>query len=271
MDMDVDMEIRELARMACGRARGGRASQQDDLICFHDRREGARLMVLADGMGGDGAGELASGGVVHAARELWEAREWLEQPGALFLETLCQEAHAEIRRRNGWVAAEPHSTVVALLTRGAHAYWAHVGDSRLYHFQGKRCLSCTQDHSLARLKVDRGELAMEDLATDPDQHVLLRGLGGEEPPEVDHGYAALKPGQGFALCSDGIWETLSERELADLLQAEHLFDGVHSGLVRAGERGGETGDNIAMILMRTPPAPLLKRWLGGGRLPDELS
>jgi serine/threonine protein phosphatase PrpC len=268
MDMEVDMEIRERSRMACGRARGGRPSQQDDLICLHDRREDVRLMVLADGMGGDGAGELAAGGVIHAARELWDARAWEEQPGALFLETLCQQAHAEIRRRNGWVSGEPHSTVVALLTRGEHAYWAHVGDSRLYHFQGRRCLVCTRDHSLARLKVDRGELSMEELASDPEQHVLLRGLGGERPPEVEHGYARLKPGQGFVLCSDGIWERVSERELADLLREEDLLDAVHSALVRACKRGGETGDNVAMIVTRTPRVPVLRRWLGGGRLPE---
>lgn len=265
--MDVDTEIRELPRMACGRARGGRPTQQDDLICFHDRRENTRLMVLADGMGGDGAGELASGGVIHAARELWDERVWQEQPGALFLETLCQEAHTEIRRRNAWVDGEPHSTVVTLLMRGEHAYWAHVGDSRLYHFQGRRCLSCTEDHSLARLKVERGELSMDDLPTDSDQHVLLRGLGGAEPPEVDHGYAALRPGQGFVLCSDGIWETLSTRELAGLLRAEDLFDGVRSGLARATARGGETGDNVALILATTPPASLWERCLGQVRFP----
>lgn len=266
MDREGEFDIREAPGMVGGRAPGGRPSQQDDLICLHDARESTSLMVLADGMGGDGAGELASGGVIHAARELWEERIWREQPGALFLETLCQAAHDEIRRRNVWVAAEPHSTIVALLLRDGQAYWAHVGDSRLYHFRRRRCLSVTRDHSLARLKLDRGEISEADLAHDPDQHVLLRGLGGSEPPEVEHGYAVVRSGDGFVLCSDGIWETLSRTELAGLLRASDLFDALHEGLALGAERGGATGDNLGLILTR-PERPT--SWLG--RLTGRLS
>ncbi len=250
MNRDDQFEIRLGPGMACGRARGGRASQQDDLICLHDAREATSLLVLADGMGGDGAGELASGGVIHAARELWDERAWRDRPGALFLETLCQAAHTEIRRRNAWVAAEPHSTVVALLLREGQAFWAHVGDSRLYHFRGRRCLSVTRDHSLARQKLDRGEIREADLARDPDQHVLLRGLGGSEPPEVEHGYAVTRPGDGFVLCSDGVWETLSRAELGGLLRVPDLFTALRQGLDKGVERGGEAGDNLGLILAR---------------------
>ncbi len=223
-------------------------------------------MVLADGMGGDGAGELASGGVIHAARELWDERSWRDQPGARFLETLCKAVHDEIRRRSACVAAEPHSTVVAMLLREGQAYWSHVGDSRLYHFLGRRCLSVTRDHSLARLKLDRGEIREADLAHDPDQHVLLRGLGGSEPPEFEHGYAVVRPGDGFALCTDGIWETLSREELAGLVRAADLFDALHDVLVLGAERGGGTADNLGLILARSERPT---SWLGRlvGRLP----
>lgn len=259
MHRDGEFEIRELPGVAGGRAPGGRPSQQDDLICLHDAREATSLVVLADGMGGDGAGELASGGVIHAARDLWDERAWRDQPGALFLETLCQRAHEEIRRRNAWVSGEPHSTVVALLLRAGQAYWAHVGDSRLYHFRGRRCLSVTRDHSLARLKLDRGEIREADLARDPDQHVLLRGLGGSEAPEVEHGYAPVRPGDSFALCSDGIWETVTPGELAALLREPDLYHAVSEGLTWGSERGGEHGDNLGLILVRTEPA---ESWLG---------
>jgi serine/threonine protein phosphatase PrpC len=250
LDKEALFEIREGPGMAWGRAPGGRASQQDDVVCLHDHRSGTSLLVVADGMGGDGGGELASGGVTHAARELWYARAWQDQPGALFLERLCQEAHAEIRRRNTWVEGEPHSTVVALLLRDGQAYWAHVGDSRLYHFRGRRCLSMTRDHSLSRLKLDRGEIAEADLARDPDQHVLLRGLGGEQPPEVEHGFAEARSGDGFVLCSDGIWETLTRRELGRLLREEDLFSAVNEALALGTRRGGEQGDNLGLALAR---------------------
>jgi serine/threonine protein phosphatase PrpC len=134
-------DIVTLPRAAGGRARGGRPIQQDELACLYDPREDTRLLVLADGMGGDGAGELAARGVVQTARKLWEQGDWRNQPGALFLEAFCQAAHDELRRLGRALKhGEPHSTVVALLMRGDRANWAHVGDSRLYRFRGRRLL-----------------------------------------------------------------------------------------------------------------------------------
>jgi serine/threonine protein phosphatase PrpC len=259
--MDEDIEVRTLPLVAAGRARGGRPTQQDDLICLHDPQQDARLLVLADGMGGDGAGELASAGVIDVARTLWEQGQWREQPGALFLEALCQDAHAELLRRGrGLARGEPHSTVVALLTRGNRAYWAHVGDSRLYRFQGRHCLDCTEDHSVAQLKVRRGELAADQVASDPEQHKLLRGLGGPQPPQVEHGGALLRPGQTFALCSDGIWESLSTQELRRLTRWRDQRAAVREGLTLALARGGEEGDNVALILARVG----WREWLSRG-------
>ncbi|MGY3040336.1 serine/threonine protein phosphatase PrpC [Rhodanobacter sp. TND4EL1] len=256
--MDKDLETRTLPLVAAGRARGGRPTQQDDLICLHDPEQDARLLVLADGMGGDGAGELASAGVIDVARRLWEQGLWRDQPGALFLETLCQDAHAELRRRGrGLAYGEPHSTVVALLTRGSRAYWAHVGDSRLYRFRGRRCLDCTEDHSVAQLRVRRGELAASQLGSDPEQHKLLRGLGGAQAPQVDHGGALLRPGQTFALCSDGVWESLSTQDLGRFTRRRNQRRALREALTQALERGGEDGDNVALILARTG----WKEWL----------
>jgi serine/threonine protein phosphatase PrpC len=249
--MDQRIESQALPSVMAGRARGGRPTQQDALICLHDPDADARLLVLADGMGGDGAGEIASAGVIETARRLWDAGQWREQPGALFLESLCQAAHAELRRLGeGLVGAEPHSTVVALLIRGRRACWAHVGDSRLYRFQRGRCLGRTQDHSLAQLKVARGELAAEAMGTDADQHVLLRGLGGPQPPQVEHGFAAVRAGQSFVLCSDGVWERLSTDELGRLARRRNLQRALYDMLGRAVERGGADGDNVSLILVR---------------------
>ncbi len=249
--MDKQIETCTLPRVAAGRARGGRATQQDHLVCLHDPSGDARLLVVADGMGGDGAGELAAEGVIQVARRLWEQGLWREQPGAVFLETLCQDAHAELRRRGQDLASgEPHSTVVALLIRGHHISWAHVGDSRLYRFQGGRCIGRTEDHSLSQLKVRRGELGADQLASDPDQHKLLRGLGGAQPPQVEHGGAMLGAGQAFALCSDGVWEHLSAQELGRLAHRRDQPGALHEALTLALERAGEAGDNVALILFR---------------------
>lgn len=260
--MDEPIEVHALSQVAGARAIGGRASQQDEFVCLHDPVEGARLLVLADGMGGDGAGELAAQGVIHIARQLWERGDWRGQPGPLFLETLCQAAHAELRRRGeGLAQGEPHSTVVALLLRGRRACWAHVGDSRLYRFQGRRLLGCTEDHSVAQLKVRRGELDPAQLATDADQHKLFQGLGGSVAPRVDHGWAPLRPGQAFALCSDGVWEHLNTAELGRLARRRGQPAAVRAAIATAVERGGADGDNAALIVARIG----WRDWLGGLR------
>lgn len=249
--MDQQIESHALPSGAAGRARGGRPTQQDELVCLHDPATGARLLVLADGMGGDGAGELAAAGVVQVARQMWEQGSWREQPGSLFLESLCQTAHLELRRRGeNLTGAEPHSTVVALLLRGRHACWVHVGDSRLYRFQGSRFLGRTEDHSVAQLKVARGELQAEAMGDDVDQHMLLRGLGGPQAPLVEHGLALLRPGQSFVLCSDGVWERLSTVELGHLARRRNLRRALNEGLGQAVERGGADGDNVSLIFAR---------------------
>lgn len=264
--MDKQIETHTSSLVAAGRARGGRPTQQDEVICFHDPAADVRLLVVADGMGGDGAGELAAAGVIQVSRQLWARGTWRDQPAALFLETLCQDAHHELRRRGvGLTNGEPHSTVVALLMRGNSVSWVHVGDSRLYRFQGRRCLDRTEDHSVAQLRVRRGELADDRLASAPDQHMLLRGLGGPQPPQVDHGFAKLRAGQAFALCSDGVWERLTTQELGRFACHHDQPAALHEALTLALERGGDTGDNVALILVRVGWKEWLWRWIGALR------
>ena len=250
--------------MASGRALGGRDSQQDALVCLVDASRDTRLLVLADGMGGDGAGELAAEGVIATARRMWDEGAWRDQPGAVFLENLCQEAHQELRRRRlGLSRGEPHSTIVALLLRAGRACWAHIGDSRLYQYYGNRCIDRTRDHSLAEWRVQRGELRPEEVAAHADQHKLLRGLGGDSAPEVEHGGAMLRVGQSFALCSDGVWEHLTADELGRFAVRDDLGQAVHEALSLVLERGGSSGDNAALILVHALPAGRLRRYMAG--------
>ena len=259
--MDTSIDVQAIPRVVAGRSPGGRPSQQDDLVCLHDAEEGTHLLVLADGLGGDGAGELASAGVIHVARCLWEQRLWKEQPGSLFLESLCQQAHAELhRRRIGLASGEPHSTVVAMLVRRDQVCWVHVGDSRLYRFQGGRLLGRTEDHSVAQLKRQRGELTESELASDPDQHKLFRALGGPEAPVIEHGCAMLRAGQSFVLCSDGVWEQLSTQELGRLSRRRDQQRALREALGSAVERGGVHGDNVALIFARPGPDGWARRW-----------
>ncbi|HEU4671084.1 MAG TPA: PP2C family serine/threonine-protein phosphatase [Dyella sp.] len=259
MEQEIDIAAVDAPRagaVGAGRARGGRPSQQDDLVCLHDPHSATWLLVLADGMGGDGAGEQASAGVVAAAAAAWARGDWRQLPGAVFLEQVCQQAHLELLRRGRSLAgASPHATVVALLLKGRHAFWAHVGDSRLYRIERGRVAACTEDHSLVQERVRRGELNPDQAAAAPDQHQLLRGLGGPLRPEVEHGYAPRRRGQRFVLCSDGVWAHLSAAELAAFATRTDPSLAVREALALVLQRGGDRGDNAALVIVRAASAP----------------
>ena len=246
--MDKRIEIKRTSATVTGRAIGGRPTQQDDLICLHDADQSAYLLVLADGMGGHGAGELASRLVIETASQLWFQGSWKTTPGALFLEQLCQQAHQRLRASHGAATqAEPHSTVVALLVKGGLAYWVHVGDSRLYRFQGRRLLGCTQDHSVLQQQAATQASAE---ASDAQQYMLLRGLGGTQAPTVEHGCMPARSGQTFVLCSDGVWAQLSAEELRHYVQQPQPEQALEQALALALQRGGSQGDNVSLIFLR---------------------
>ncbi|MBU6249208.1 MAG: serine/threonine-protein phosphatase [Xanthomonadaceae bacterium] len=249
--------------VAAAQVRGGRPSQQDDMVCLHDPDSGTWLLVLADGMGGEGAGEQASAGVVSTARRSWARGGWRDLPGPVFLEQLCQDAHLELRRCGDALGGvRPHATVVALLLRDRHAYWAHAGDSRLYRLERGRLAGRTEDHSLVQERVRRGEIDPRDAATAPDQHQLLRGLGGARRPQVEHGFAPRRRDQQFALCSDGVWAYLSDDEVAAYASRPDPSCAVREALALVLCRGGDRGDNASLILVQVAPAafPRLGYW-----------
>src|SRR5262249_22578377 len=105
------------------------------------------------------------------------------------------------------------TTLVVLLITGAQAAWAHVGDSRLYHFRGARIAAQTRDHSFSQTLVDSGHIKADALRFHEDRSRLLRTLGTPncQPDVADP--VDLKPGDAFLLASDGFWEPVTEREM----------------------------------------------------------
>ena len=117
------------------------------------------------------------------------------------------------------------TTLVALLVADNYAVWGHVGDSRLYHFRNGKLLHRTEDQSLVNMLLARGALNEADSATFPQRHVILQALGQDTTPEfVIHNPVKLKANDGFLLCSDGIWELISDTELLALWQESHSAD-----------------------------------------------
>lgn len=189
--------------------RGGRKENEDSggVYVYSDRI----IAVVADGLGGQGDGSIAS------ATALQELAKCGRQ-GAL----PCQEELSEaFHRANQAILMKQQNqyhmktTAVYLCIHGTHAIWAHVGDSRLYHFYKGEMRHVTCDHSIPQLAVLMGEIARRDIPRHPQRSHLMKALGCEDiRPEI-HEPVLLEPGKHvFLLCTDGFWEYLEEEELA---------------------------------------------------------
>lgn len=242
---------------------GGRKEQQDRVELFESRDGSERLLVLADGMGGHSGGAIAADAVVETARSLW--RKHILQPLApeQLLRELIQSAHARINAEGEKKDISPRSTAVLLHITDHQANWAHVGDSRLYRFRGSDLVGRTLDHSVVQMLVDMGKVDEQEMATHPDQNRLTQSLGGDSDPEPDLESGQVEMGDGFVLCSDGLWERITPDEMLEALGAEVLNVEAKRLVELAADRGGADGDNVTIALARTAADKAEKRRGGG--------
>jgi serine/threonine protein phosphatase PrpC len=128
---------------------------------------------------------------------------------------------------------------------------AHVGDSRLYHFRRERLINRTEDHSVAQLMVSQGRLKESDAAVSALQNQLYMRLGGRERPDPEFGASEVEEDDVFMLCSDGFWSSVDAQEaLASLRDVPVESESAARLVETARERGGATGDNISLVVMR---------------------
>jgi serine/threonine protein phosphatase PrpC len=229
---------------------GGRKEQQDRVELFEARDGSERLLVLADGMGGHSGGALAAEAVVETARAIW--RKHILEPKAAeeLLGELIQKAHQRINAEGEKRDLSPRSTAVLLHITDHHAHWAHVGDSRLYRFRNAELVGRSLDHSVVQMLVDMGKVDEEEMATHPDQNRLTQSLGGGADPEPDLDHAEVAAGDGFVLCSDGLWERITPEEMIEALAADALSVEAKRLAKLAAERGGADGDNVTIAMAR---------------------
>lgn len=239
---------RSARRTACASHIGGRSEQQDRAVCLASPDGGSHLLVVADGMGGHQGGELAASTVVEVAGELWRAHGGAPAAPAAFLDALCQQAHTEIRSRGLLQGLTPHSTIAALLLTPQRAWWAHVGDTRIYVFRDRLLVCRTEDHTLVQHLIRSGRLLETESLDHPERNKLLRGLGGDEPVRPTHGQMAIAADTAFLLCTDGFWASVRADEMPALLQAEDAAVACSQWVATAATRGGAEGDNVSVAV-----------------------
>ena len=142
------------------------------------------------------------------------------------------------------------TTLSAVYLEGIHAYWLHIGDSRLYLYRAEQLQQITSDHSLVWELVRAGSISAEEARHHPRRNVLTKALGTQEKIEADVGMVELKAGDYLLLCSDGLSGLVDDKQLQQLL-AEHKDESLKTRvdlmISAANNAGGH--DNISAILV----------------------
>lgn len=236
---------------------GGRQYNQDRVAYAYS--EQALLMVLADGMGGHLHGETAAEMAVQTFMRAFDqaAQPRVPDPEE-FLREVMQQAHDAIIQyaHDQQLGGNPGTTCVVVLVQDGKACWAHAGDSRLYLLRGAEVTFRTHDHSMVQQWADWGIITAEEMKIHPDRNKITNCLGGVEDMFFVESSVTVPLHQGdiLLLCSDGLWNPLSETEMASALNPAPtplpLPAALEQLMAEAAYRGGENADNITAIAAR---------------------
>ncbi|STP28657.1 protein phosphatase 2C [Enterococcus durans] len=230
---------------------GRRRNTNQDYASVFTNQEGIKLAILADGMGGHRAGDIASQMAVLNLGNAWEEQDLTddEKIAQWFIQAI-QEENALIYQR-GQEQPEYNgmgTTIVAAALSEERFTIAHVGDSRAYLIRDGKIIQLTEDHSLVNELVKSGEISEEMAVNHPRKNILTRSVGMPGTVEVDVSTYIWQLKDRLLLCSDGLTNMLSEEMIETIVNQEGtLSDKVTELINQANEAGG--ADNITVLLI----------------------
>jgi protein phosphatase len=247
-------------------------SGNEDAFCLmhssgflHDRSHDAALICLADGMGGYEAGEFASALAVQTLREqlraVWSGltTDGAEDSTDVAPRALSEAVAGALRETNLAVRAAAHAepgkrgmgcTAEVVLIAGRHVIVGHVGDSRTYHFHDGRLVQLTRDQTLVNRLMELGTLTPEEAAIHPRRSELQQALGGHLDIDPDVYVTSILPGDWLLVCSDGLTNHITHKELTLMLQSEATSAEMAARrLVNLTNLRGAT-DNATVVVVR---------------------
>jgi protein phosphatase len=250
----------------CATDTGRARSNNEDSVTVDEARA---LAVLADGMGGYNAGEIASGMATGFIRS--ELGRWLHEVGDSATDPEVRRAMdicVDNANRAIFNAANANpqyagmgTTLVVAVFRGTRVLIGHVGDSRAYRLRGGRLMQMTRDHSLLQEQIDAGLITPEQASFSSNKNLVTRAVGVEDTVLLEIHQHEVHPGDLYLLCSDGLSDMLDDETLSQLLQGYESLEEAGAALIAAANDAGGK-DNIAVILARAPgsPAAASKSW-----------
>lgn len=252
--MTVPMMYQFCARTDPGRAR----DNNEDSVAFE---ENAKVAVLADGMGGYNAGEIASGMATAFIKS--ELSRWLVEAGAnaqakevrRAMEICVDNANMAIfnSANSNAAYAGMGTTLVVGVFREDRLLLGHIGDSRCYRLRGGMLSQITKDHSLLQEQIDAGLISLEQAATSSIKNLVTRALGVEDAVALDVNEHVVEPGDLYLLCSDGLSDMVSDELIARIAGEDTGLDQKADLLISAAnENGGR--DNISVLMVSVSEA-----------------
>ena len=231
--------------------KGGRKVNQDRMGYLYTRD--SLMMMVADGMGGHARGEVAAQLTMQTVAAVYQrlAKPLLPDP-ARFLEEAVLASHFELHRYRAEqsLPEAPRTTIVLCVVQRGVATWAHVGDSRLYLIRNGDIVERTLDHSRVHHLVSSGLIRPEDAKDHPERNRIFNCLGAFVAPTVEISHpTALHGGDILLMCSDGLWGTLSDREIVDAFSNRTVMRAVPDIVDAALEQGGPESDNCTALAM----------------------
>lgn len=235
--------------------KGSRTVNQDRIAYTYSRD--TLLIVVADGMGGHAGGEIAAQITVRLFIERFQqqAKTALKNPLGFLHETMVKSHAALVSYATHLSMLEtPRTTCVACIVQGGHAYWAHVGDSRLCLYRNGALINQTRDHSKVQYLLDQGLIGAVEAAEHPDRNKIYSCLGGLIEPVIDlSNRVPLRDGDIIVVCTDGLWGAFGTEELESWLSKAPILKSAPELMREAERRGGPDGDNLSAIILRWGP------------------
>jgi protein phosphatase len=246
------MKISVMAATDIGRVRD---HNEDDYVALGGKESPPgvdALLVVADGMGGHAAGEVASKmtveGIVHSLNNQDEEASKLEGNAfGVFLGKVLEDVNQEV-----WQAAQEDdkrgmgTTCTLAAIRDDQLFLAHIGDSRAYLLRDGELHQISKDHSWVEDAVDQGVITREQARVHPNRNVITRAIGLEQQPQIDTSAMALADGDLLLLCSDGLNSMIPDEDIHRILK-ESSADAVCGDLIGAANEAGGN-DNTTVVV-----------------------
>lgn len=234
---------------------GKKRAINEDYLDVVEKEPGMILAVLADGMGGHNAGDVASELAVRFLVDRFQKSTLQLTSDATTVSSWLKEAYEGANERISTIAESDPSckgmgtTLIAAVFQNNKVTFAHIGDSRVYLYSKGEINPLTKDHSYVNVLLDSGEISEEQARTHPRKNMLMKAIGTEISIDPDILTVSLRAEEYMLICSDGLSNMVSAEQMVQVLQSEAtLHAKVETFIELANEQGGE--DNISLIISR---------------------